>query len=340
MGSGLRKTAIGLEIDTGAARAVEFTGKASSPNLTGLGSIVLPEGAVKEGLILEPELVGNALLKLWQNARFKERSVILGISNQGVLVRHMTVPQVAPDKLKNLIRFQAQEHLPIPIESVVLDYLVLGDAVSNSGDDQNKLEVLLVAARRDMLEKFLRCLEIARLEPFDIDVSSISLINLLPQKAKDINVALVNIANGLNSILISEGGQPRLARLGMVKISDLTDSLGYALNDINLGQINNDSKSSEILTRWIEQMAVEIRSSLTYYQDQLGASRVEGILLCGRGALIPGINEQLEDNLELPVRSFNPLDAYAPARKSMIGTDFDAIEFTISAGLGIRGLEG
>lgn len=338
--SGLRKRAVGLEIDTGAARAVEFTGKASAPNLTGLGSIKLPEGAVKEGLILQPELVGEALLKLWQKAGFKEREVILGVSNQGVLVRHITIPQVAPEKIKNAVRFQAQEHLPIPLESVVLDYLVLGDAFGIAEDDKKKLEVLLVAARRDMLEKFLEALKIARLEPLDIDVSSMSLINLLPQKAEDITVALVNVANGLNSILVSAGGKPRLARLGLVKISDLADSMGYSLDKMNFTQITDDSRSSGVLAEWIDHLAVEIRSSLTYYQDQPGTSRVEGILLSGRGALFQGIAEQLEEHLDLPVRSFNPLEAYAPAKKRMVRSDFDAIEFTISAGLGIRGLEG
>jgi len=340
MGSGSRKRAIGLEIDTGVARAVEFTGKASAPNLSGLGSIKLPEEAVKEGLIIEPELVGEALLKLWQKAGFKEREVILGISNQAVLVRHMTVPKVSPDKLNNLIRFQAQEYLPIPLESVILDYLILGDVVSSSEEDKNKLEVLLIAARKDMLDKFLATLKIARLEPFDIDVSSLSLINLLPQKAADITVAIVNVANGLNSILVASGDKPRLARLGLVKISDLAESLGYALDEINLTHIAGDNSSSEVLTRWINQLAFELRSSLTYYQDQPGTSIIEGLLLCGRGALIPGISEQLEENIELPVRFFNPLEAFTPARKRLLETDFEAIEYIISAGLGIRGLEG
>lgn len=339
MASGLRNRAIGLEIDTGAARAVEFTGKANAPNLTGMGSILLPEGAVKEGLILQPEMVGEALRKLWQKAGFKERDVVLGVSNQGVLVRHITVPKVAPDKLKNVIRFQAQEHLPLPLESVVLDYLILGDAVGG-GEAEKELEILLVAARRDMLDKFLEALEIANLEPRDIDVSSMSLIGLLPQKAADLTVALVNVANGLNNILVSAEGKPRLARLGLVKISDLAESLGYALDDINYSRIAEDSRLTEILAVWIDQLAVEIRSSLTYYQDQPGTSRVEGILLSGRGALFLGIAEQLEAHLDLPVRNYNPLGAYAPARRRLLKTDFEAMEYTISAGLAIRGLEG
>ena len=339
MASGTRNRAVGLEIDTGTARAVELTGKASAPHLTNLGSIALPEGAVKEGLVLQPKMVGDALRKLWQKAGFKEHEVILGVSNQSVLVRHITIPKVPPAKLRNVIMFQAQEHLPIPLNTVVLDYLVL-DETAASGNAENTLEILLVAARRDMLEKFLEALKIAHLEPLDIDVSSMALISLLPQKAMEMTVALVNVANGLNSILISAYGKPRLARLGVIKINDLADNLSCPLDKISYIRIAGDSRSAGILADWIDKLAVEIRSSLTYYQDQPGSSRVEGILLSGRGARFRGIAEQLEEYLDLPVRSFNPLGVYAPAKRGLLKSDSDALEFAISAGLAIRGLEG
>ena len=333
-----RRRVIGLEIDTGTARAVEMSGTVSAPKLVNLGSVPLPDDAVKEGMVLEPEQVGDALKNLWQKSGFKEREVILGVSNQGVLVRHVTIPKVPLDKLKNVVRFQAQDHLPIPLESVVLDYIVLGES-SASGDAEITLEILLVAARRDMLDNFLKALKIARIEPADIDVSSMALINLLPQKAMDMTIALVNISNGLNSILVSKEGKPRLARLGSVKISDLAASLGCSLHKIFEAIDPSDIQSSVVLENWINSLAVEVRSLLTYYQDRSGQSRVEGVLLNGRGAIFQGIAENLEDYLELPVRIFNYLEAYAPAKRRLLKSDFAAIEFSISAGLALRGLE-
>ncbi|MCJ7806450.1 MAG: type IV pilus assembly protein PilM [Clostridia bacterium] len=335
----MQNRAIGLEIDTGTARVVELTGKAGAPNLANLGSITLPEGAVKEGLILQPDLVGAALKKLWQKAGFSKREVILGVSNQSVLVRHITIPKMPMAKIKNVIMYQAQEYLPIPLESVVLDYLVLGETAV-SGNAEITLDVILVAAKRDMLENFLEALKIAHLEPLDIDVSSIVLISLLPQKAMRMTVALVNVANGQNSILVSAEGKPRLARLGLVKVNDLADNLGCPLDKISYTQADDDSRSAEILANWIDNLAKEIRSSLTYYQDQPGSSRIEGILLSGRGALFRGVAEQLEEYLDLPVRNFNPLGIYAPAKRRLLRSDSDALEFAVSTGLAIRGLEG
>lgn len=333
------KRSVGLEIDTGSARAVEMSGKADAPSFVNLGSINLPEDAVNEGMILQPQQVGAALEELWSRAGLKERNVLLGVSNQGVLVRNMTIPKVPSDKLKNVIMFQAEEHLPIPLESVVLDYLVIGES-AGSAEAQTELEILLVAARRDMLDNYLEALSIANLEAMDIDVSSMSTIRLLPQKAMGMTLVLVNVANGLNSILISAQGKPRLARLGMVRIKDLAESFQCSLEEVFSSHVLQRPESKDRLANWANNLAGEIRSSITYYQDQPGSSQVEGVLLSGRGALFRGLADRLEDSLDLPARTFNPLDGYIPERRKLLKTDFAAIEYTVSTGLAIRGLEG
>jgi len=331
--------AVGLELDTGIARAVELSGKVNSPGLAGLGSIDLPEDAIKEGMVLQPEQVGKALKELWNKAGFKGRDVILGVSNQGVLVRHINVPKVPPAKLKNVVLFHAREHLPIALESVVFDYLVLGEAPPTSESGQN-LEILLVAARKDMLDIFLEALKIARLEPLDIDVSSMVMMRLLPQKAMNMTVALVNIGNGLNNILISAQGKPRLARLGMVKVNDLAENLGSSLDKVIYGQALDDQEAEKLFTNWSNELAAEIRSSITYYQDQSGATAVEGVLLSGSGALLAGIETKLEQEIDLPVRKINFLEAYNPARRKLVDANEEAVEYAISAALALRGLEG
>lgn len=334
------KRVVGLELDTGIARAVELSGKPSSPGLVHLGSIPLPAGAVKEGMVMHPDQVGQALKEYWHRAGFRERSILLGVSNQGVLVRHITIPKVPPNKLRSIIHFQAQEYLPIPLESVVLDYLVLGEVAGQGDEAEKQLEILLVAARRDMLDSFLQALEIAQLDPVDVDVSSMAMIRLLPAKAMGMTIAMVNVANGLNSILVSSHGKPRLARLGLVKIIDLAESLGCKIDHIFKACAVNPEDSKAIIISWINSLAVEIRSSLTYYHDLPGAARVEGILLSGRGARFPGVAELLDQYLELPVRIFNPLKAYPAVARKLAKSNTDVLDYATSTGLALRGLEG
>ncbi len=333
------RRSVGLEFDTGSLRAVEMVGNAAASKLANLGSITLPKEAVKEGLILQPKVVGSALKELWSKAGLKERNVLLGVFNQGVLVRYITIPKVSPDKIKNAINFQAEEQLPISLSSVVLDYIVLGET-EGTGEGPVQLEILLVAARRDMLDIFLEALSIANLEALDIDVASIAMMHLLPQKALSMTVAVVNVANGLNSILIMANGKPYLSRLGMAKINDLAEGLGCPLEDVFSSSVINYEKPTQLLDNWINNLASEVRSSINYYQDQTQMSRVEGVLLSGRGAFLNGLSAQLESYLNIPVRLFNPLKEYNPSKRRLLNTDHEAIEYAISAGLAQRGLEG
>ncbi len=333
------RRSVGLEIDTGSIRAVEMAGKAEAPKLVNLGSITLPEEAVKEGLVMQPKVVGSALKELWSRAGLKERSVLLGVSNQGVLVRYITIPKVSSDKLKNAVIFQAQEQLPVALNSVVLDYLVLGE-IEGSGEAPAELEILLVAARLDMINHYLEALSEANLEALDVDVSSMAMLQLLPQKLMNITIALVNITNGLNSILISKNGKPYMARLGMVKIEDLAEGLGCSLSEVFSSRFYNKEESSWLLESWVKRLASEVRSSITYYQNQAHLSRVEGVLISGRGALYNNMSSMLERQLNIPVGIFNPLKEYNPSKRRLIHTDQEGVEYIISAGLARRGLEG
>ncbi len=331
------KRAVGLEIDTGIARAVEVSGSPDNPRLVNMAGVELAPGAIEEGMVVQPREVGEALIELWTSGEIKHRQVLLGVANQAVLVRYATIPKVPPDKLGNIIRYQAQESLPIPLESVVMDYQIIGE-IEEEG--RTVFEVLLVAARRDMLEGFLEALSIAKLEPDDIDVSTLALIHTLPEKAMDRTVAIVNIANGLSNILVSDHGRPRMARLVSYKLKDLADGLGCSLEDILSDQVYKAGNAVQVFDKWSESVVAETRSSLTYYQNQASASELEAIILNGRGARLRGIAGKLEAELELPVRIVNPFAAYKNADEKNLGSGIDAVEYAICAGLARRGLEG
>lgn len=328
---------VGLEIDTGMVRAVEATGSPDSPRLLNMAGAPLPDGAVEEGIIMQPEEVGSALNTLWSRGPIKSRSVLLGISNQSVLVRYAAIPKVPADKLSNVIRFHAQEHLPIPLENVVLDYQVIGETTL---EGTAMLEVLLVAARRDMLDGFLEALSIARLEPVDIDVSTLALMRALPEGALRRAVAVVNVANGLSNILISAQGSPRMARLVAVKLKDLADGFGCALKDVVKVSAGGIEHGQGVYTAWSANLINETRSSITYYQNQENASDLEAIILNGRGALLKGIASEMQQALGIPVRVVNPFSGFVNGNQKTKGSGIKAVEFAICAGLARRGLEG
>ncbi|MFO7951750.1 MAG: type IV pilus assembly protein PilM [Bacillota bacterium] len=337
MDLGVTKKTVGLEIDTGTARVVEAAGSAKKPKLLSIAEINLPEGAVEEGMIVQSDQVGHALRELWAKEAIKHRKVLLGVSNQGVLVRYATIPKVAPGKLENVIRFYSQDHLPIPLESVVLDYTIIGEEVE---EERPVYEVLLVAARRDMLDGFLHALEVAKLEPDDIDVSTLALMQILPAVALDRTVVMVNVANGLSNILIADKNQPRLARLVAAKLKDLTSGLGKNLDYLFEGNRAEDENARKIFSTWANHLISEVRSSLNYYQNQDNSQELEAIIFNGRGARLKGFSDKMEADLGLPVRIVNPFADFSNADKLFKDTGIKAVDYAISAGLARRGLEG
>lgn len=330
--------AVGLELDAGEARAVELRGRANAPTVAAWGRIALPAGAVIDGAVAQPETVGRALADLWVAVGIGAREVVLGVVNQDVLVRFATFPKVPRDKLPNVIRYQAHEYLPISMDTVVWDFAVIGE---KPGTEPPLLEVLLVAARREMVNGFLAALSAARLTARDIDVASLALLRLLPQRAEQSGaVVLMDVANCLSTVLIVAGGVPRLARFVSVSLDKACGLLGCSPAEV---VASPDSERPvvwppEVLQSWGGSLETEIRSSVGYYQAQPGAEAVETVILSGRGARVPGLRRMLEESLGVGVTILDPLKGL---KLRGPGSEIKpAADFAVSIGLARRGLEG
>lgn len=302
-----KKTSIiGLELDTGEIRAVELRGSTRAPVLAACGSIPLSGDAVVDGMVVQPDAVADALEELWDSAGIAGREVILGVANQGVMVRLATFPKVPENKIDRMIRYQAQDYLPVPLDTVVLDYMVIGETADERGQF---LEVLLVAARRDMLDNFLAALSMARLKPRDINVSSLALLRVLPEEGRSGTVVLVDVANGMSNIMVVADGVPRLARMLPVGLKDAAKQLGCSLDDVVPAPGTEEQRDwpREALQAWIERLADEVRSSIDYYHEQPGSTNVGGIVLSGRGARIGRLSDLIQESLGIPATTLQPL---------------------------------
>lgn len=334
---------VGLELDVGEARVVELRGSVQNPVFIAGGRIDLPDGAVEEGMVVHPDAVGSSLAELWRKSGIGSREVVVGVSNQGVLVRFAAFPEVPRDKLDNVVRFQAQDHLPVPLDNVVLDYAVVGEIKNEAGA---QVEVMLVAARRDMLGRFLAALSAAHLKPRDIDVASLALLRMRPASNRSEVTALVNIANGLSNILVTAAGVPRLVRLMSANLQEAAEMLGGRQVGLPLHRVvpgggaagKQQQQLPEALLPWVENLAGEIRSSTGYYQTQAGAA-VERVLLSGQGARIDGLIAQLQESLGIPVGIIQPLDGIDISAVADAGIKHAAPDFTVSIGLARRELE-
>jgi len=159
------------------------------------------------------------------------------------------------------------------------------------------------------------------------------------------------VAGGLSNLLVTAAGVPRLARLLPAGLQNLAGALGCTVDGLapppgpagaaaEQAEQAKERLSPEALAGWTENLADELRSSLNYYQAQPGAAAVDGVVLSGRGARLPGLATRLQEYLGVPVDIARPLEGISVAPRMEPGITAAAPDFAVCLGLARRGLEG
>jgi type IV pilus assembly protein PilM len=176
------KSLVGLDLEAGSIAATEVRSN-GRPTVTGYGVASLPSGVFHEGEVTDADALADALKSMFSEHKLS-RDVRLGIANQRVAVRTLFLPLIeSPDELAAAIRFQAQDEIPMPLEQAVLDWEVIGEHAPENG--KRSIEVVVIAARRDMLTSHLDALKKAGLRPIGIDLSAFGMIRALADGDRD-----------------------------------------------------------------------------------------------------------------------------------------------------------
>jgi type IV pilus assembly protein PilM len=170
------KAVVGLDIEAGSIAATEVVAN-GEVTVTKFGTAPLAPGICGEGEVSDPEALGDALKALFSSHKLS-KAVRVGVASQRVAVRTLRLPLIESDsELETAIRFQAQDHIPMPLEHAVLDWQVVGHVTGANGERQ--VDVVAVAARRDMLRGLTDALSRAGLRPVGIDLSAFGMIRAL-----------------------------------------------------------------------------------------------------------------------------------------------------------------
>jgi len=174
------KAVVGLDVEAGSVAATEVTSNGDSA-VAKFGVAPLGAGVFSDGEVSDPEALGDALKELFSNHKLS-KIVRVGLASQRVAVRTLRLPLIEDHgELETAIRFQAQDHIPMPLEQAVLDWQVVGHPTGENGERQ--VEVVAVAARRDMLGGLMKALTRAGLRPVGIDLSAFGMIRALARES-------------------------------------------------------------------------------------------------------------------------------------------------------------
>jgi type IV pilus assembly protein PilM len=319
-----KKPLVGLEIDPVGIHAAQVSTLAGRIVVDRAAFAALEPGVVRDGEIQDVEALTAALKALYRDNRGLDRRVRVrvGVANQKLAVRTVDLPVIESRKeLDAAVRFQAQDVIPMPLEQAVLDWQPVERVETPDGPRQR---VLLVAARRDMVERVVAAVRGAGLRLDGIDLGAFAMIRALRGEAgggvESEDTALYASVSGMTNLAVARGDLPLFARASGGGIEALavelaerrTLTLEHArgwLQHVGLTapvetvegdeQIVTDAR--RILEDGVRKIGAEIRQTLDFHQMQVDGSPVARVVLTGDAVGLEGFAEALGAELGLAV---------------------------------------
>jgi type IV pilus assembly protein PilM len=211
----MARTRLGLDIGSTAARVAEVS-TGDLPVIVRAAQVPLPVGAVENGEVRQPDVVAEALADLWKKAGVKGKQVHLGVGNQRVVVREISLPWLPEKELRESLAYQVQEFIPMATDEAVLDYDPLGE-VDQGGRRMQR--ILLVAAHKGMVSSLVSAALAAKLEPLGIDLTPFAVVRAVGRGDESLDLetqgdeAVVDVGAHVTTICVHDRGVTRFVRI-------------------------------------------------------------------------------------------------------------------------------
>lgn len=321
---GKKDNIVGLDIGSRSLKAAEIVETKGGYKLKRFGLVDIPQGAIEDGTINDPESVADAIRRLFKSYNFKENNVAVSIGGYSVIVKKINVQTMAEEQLQETIHFEAEQYIPFDISDVNLDFQILGEVESNP----NQMSVFLVAAKKEMVNDYINLVNLAGLNPCIVDVEAFALQNVfeLNYDFSEDNVALIDIGASKTSLNILKGNSSVFMRdvsLGCVqinqKIMSLLDCSYEQAEQFKHGD-NPDRLSpedlNEIVSSVVTDWCTEIRRAIDFFYSTYPDDQIKRIVLSGGGANIAEFRDLLATEVAAEVEVIDPFRNLSIENKS------------------------
>ena len=303
---------VGLDIDGRFLAAAQVHGG----RLTSVASVELPAGVLADGEVADRAAL-TAALKDFVAANKLPRRVQLGVANQQIVVRVLDLPRIDDDGERDAaLRFQAAEAIAMPLDEAVLDHQIAG--YSDTEEGGQRMQVVVVAARRSMIEDYLGAAKDAGLKAEGIDLDAFALVRMLAA------------SDGSDELVSADGDQllPQSARVfcHLGGVSNLAIAVGSSCFFTRTLSTPFDSEGAGA------RLADEIRMSIDYYMAQPAALAVDDVAISGEGARDEELVADIGAQLGIPVSASGPLGTLD---SSVLADGDDPHRYTVAAGLAL-----
>jgi len=280
---------------------------------------LLADPAAEASRVAQVKLVIGEMLG---ELKIKGGKVNYSIAAQSVFTRFVKLPTVEPDKIDQIVQFEAQQNVPFPIEEVVWDYQLVATK------DESKIEVVLVAIKADLLDELNGAVEDAGLETGVVDVAPMALYNAFRYNYADVSGCslLLDVGARTTNLIFVEPNKVFSRSIpigGTTFTTNITKEFNEPFADseerkkasgfVSLGGAYAEpsdpdvARVSKIIRNSMTRLHSEITRSISFYRAQQGGSAPQQVYLCGGSVALPYIREFFAEKLQMPIEFFNPL---------------------------------
>ncbi len=343
------RTLVGLDVGSHSIKVVELSRAGGKFRIARAAVVPTPRGGVVDGVPQDPRSLGTAIRAAFDQARIRNRHVNTALGGRAVVIREIRLPAMPDEELAQAVRFEAERYLPVGSKDAAVDFQVLERVQEGQ---TTRLDVLFVAARREVVEGFSAALQTAGVTPQVLEVTSFGLMRLFQKEAVDGAVVLADIGADATDLLVVHRGRLRLARTVPVAGNALTRAVAGMLGlEASAAQLAKEEKGvatsggpvtdpasariSNAITPVLTDILTEIRRSIDYFQSRWTGEVVRKVIVVGGTARLQNLAALFADELNLPVevgdtfRVVSP-DGLDPALAPVLA---------VAVGLALRGAE-
>ena len=314
MAWGKKKNVIGLDIGSSSIKVVELREAKDGFKLQHLGISPLPPEAIVDGALMDSVTIIDTIRDLVTSTS-KTRDVVTSVSGHSVIVKKITLPFMTETELEESIQWEAERHIPFDINDVNIDFQILGYGSENP----DLMEVILVAAKKDIINDYVSVIMEAGLNPVVMDIEAFALENMLGinyEIEKDDIVAIANLGATVTNINILKDNLSAFTRDIFKGGNQITEEIQRQLHvdyeeaeKIKVGQKGEGASQSvveNVLRSASESLAVEIGNSLDFFQSSTTSQKISKLYVSGGGSKIKDFDIILQQQIGIPVEIANP----------------------------------
>ena len=345
---GKKRDIVGVDIGSRTIKVAEIEENKKGRVLKRFGMIDIGSGLIEEGVVKNPEAVAYLIRQLFSSQKIKETNVAISIGGYSTIVKNISVPLMDENQLQETIQFEAEQYIPFDINDVNLDFQIIGENEINP----NHMNVMLVAAKKEMVNDYINLVQLAGLNPCIIDVDAFALQNIheLNYGNTGENLVLIDIGASKTTLNILKDNASVFMRdvsMGCGQISSKIISLANcsleeaeALFHGEEAEKLHDKEIVEIVSSVVTSWCTEIGRALDFFYSTYPGDQIRKIMLSGGGAKIKKFRELLAAETNSEVEMINPFERFS------VGNDFDlsyieqiAPQAAICLGLAIRKMD-